>query len=229
MTSTAYFVLAFVPALAIQPSAPSLAGTSWQLIRFQGGDDKVRMPDDRAKYTLDFGQDGRFAARFDCNRGAGAWKATGTAQVEFGPLALTRAMCPAGSMHDQLVKHWPLVRSYVIREGRLFLSLMADGGIYEFEPRAVGAATGSTTGGTGGTTGGTTARFVCGMSEVTTRAAGESLVLTIGGRSFTLAHTTAASGARYVSAGAPEVTFWSKGKVATMTIGKTRYPECVQQ
>jgi para-nitrobenzyl esterase len=28
------------------------------------------------------------------------------------------------------------VRSYVIRNGHLFLSLMADGGIYEFEPRA---------------------------------------------------------------------------------------------
>jgi len=28
----------------------------------------------------------------------------------------------------------PPYRSYVIKDGRLFLSLMADGGIYEFEP-----------------------------------------------------------------------------------------------
>jgi len=27
------------------------------------------------------------------------------------------------------------VRSYVIRNGHLYLALMADGGIYEFEPR----------------------------------------------------------------------------------------------
>jgi uncharacterized lipoprotein YbaY len=32
------------------------------------------------------------------------------------------------------VKQWPYVRSYVIRDGHLFLSLMADGGIYAFEP-----------------------------------------------------------------------------------------------
>jgi para-nitrobenzyl esterase len=49
-------------------------------------------------------------------------------------MALTRAMCPPESLHDQLVKHWPYVRSYVIRGGHLHLSLMADGGIYEFEP-----------------------------------------------------------------------------------------------
>jgi putative lipoprotein len=33
-----------------------------------------------------------------------------------------------------MVKHWPYVRSYVIKDGHLFVSLMADGGIYEFEP-----------------------------------------------------------------------------------------------
>ena len=32
-----------------------------------------------------------------------------------------------------MVKQWPFVRSYVIKNGHLFLSLMADGGIYEFE------------------------------------------------------------------------------------------------
>jgi len=47
---------------------------------------------------------------------------------------LTRAMCPPGSLHDRIVRHLPIVRSYVVRDGRLFLSLMADGGIYEFEP-----------------------------------------------------------------------------------------------
>jgi para-nitrobenzyl esterase len=49
-------------------------------------------------------------------------------------MALTRAMCPPGSLHDQIVKQWGNIRSFVIRDGRLFLSLMADGGIYEFEP-----------------------------------------------------------------------------------------------
>lgn len=51
-----------------------------------------------------------------------------------GPLALTRAACPPGSRHDQIVRQWPYVRSYLIKDGRLFLSLMADGGVYEIEP-----------------------------------------------------------------------------------------------
>jgi para-nitrobenzyl esterase len=49
-------------------------------------------------------------------------------------LALTRAKCPVGSLHDPIVKQWGYIRSYVIRGGHLFLALMADGGIYEFEP-----------------------------------------------------------------------------------------------
>jgi para-nitrobenzyl esterase len=74
------------------------------------------------------------SARVDCNRGVGTWKSSGANQLEFGPLALTRAMCPPGSLHDRIAKHWLSVRSYIIKDGHLFLSLMADGGIYEFEP-----------------------------------------------------------------------------------------------
>lgn len=111
-----------------------LAGTSWQLVRFQGGNDTTLTPDDRSKYTIAFGADGQVSARIDCNRGRGTWRLSGVSQVALGPLALTRARCPAGSMHDQIVKQWPFIRTYLLREGHLFLLLMADGGAYEFEP-----------------------------------------------------------------------------------------------
>jgi uncharacterized lipoprotein YbaY len=111
-----------------------LGGTSWRLVKFQGSDDKTLEPDDKAKYTVAFKTDGTLTARIDCNRGRGTWKSSGPNQLAFGPLALTRAMCPPGSLHDRVVKDWPFVRSYVIKDGHLFLSLMADGGIYEFEP-----------------------------------------------------------------------------------------------
>jgi heat shock protein HslJ len=111
-----------------------LGGTSWRLVKFQGGDETTLTPDDPAKYTIAFEPDGRLSARIDCNRGMGTWKSSAPPQLEFGPLALTRAMCPPGSLHNQIVKQWPYVRSYVMRDGHLFLSLMADGGIYEFEP-----------------------------------------------------------------------------------------------
>ena len=131
--------LAFLAALAgcaptASPSSQeSLAASSWRLVKFQGGDDSVLRPDDRSKYTLAFAADGTVSARLDCNRGRGAWTSSGKGQLEFGPMAITRAMCPPGSLNDQLVRQLPYVRSYVIKGGNLFLSLMADGGVYEFE------------------------------------------------------------------------------------------------
>jgi para-nitrobenzyl esterase len=119
---------------AEQLPAPSLAGTSWQLVQFQGGDDTVLRPDDGSKYTLSFVGDGRLSARVDCNRGSGTWKSSEPGRLEFGPMAITRAFCPPPSLHDQILRQLPHVRSYVVRDGHLFLSLMADGGIFEFEP-----------------------------------------------------------------------------------------------
>lgn len=140
--SSALRVLALLAALLAgacaqtppQEPPPSLAGTSWQFVRFQGGDGRVVLPDDESKYTVAFGTDGGVSVRFDCNRGRGGWKSERPGQLTFGPMAMTRAMCPPGSLHDQFVKHWFYVRSYVLSAGRLYLSLMADGGIYEFEP-----------------------------------------------------------------------------------------------
>jgi heat shock protein HslJ/membrane-bound inhibitor of C-type lysozyme len=119
------------------PSAASpLAGTSWQLVRFQGGDGKELTPDDRSKYTIAFDKNGNLTARIDCNRGRGTWSSSGPGSVHFSPMGLTRAMCPPGSLHDQIARQWTNIRSYVVKGGHLFLSLMADGGIYEFEPAA---------------------------------------------------------------------------------------------
>jgi len=118
-------------------SAPPLQGTSWQLINFKGGDGRTLTPNDRTKYTIAFAEGGQLSARVDCNRGHGTWKATGSGELELGPLALTGARCPDPSLHDQIAKHWGSIRSFTIKDGHLFLSVSADGGIYEFEPAIV--------------------------------------------------------------------------------------------
>ena len=78
-----------------------------------------------------------------CNRGSATWQAraaTGdtpgrrSGSLEFGALATTRAMCPPASLEPRLVKALPYVRSYVLMDGRLHLSLFADGGILVFAP-----------------------------------------------------------------------------------------------
>lgn len=113
-----------------------LVDTSWRLVQFEGGDGQVLTPDDPSKYTLRFNADGSVIVLLDCNRGRSTWRSAGPNQLELGPLALTRAMCPPGSLHDHFVKQWNYIRSYVTRDGHLFLALMADGGIYELEPVA---------------------------------------------------------------------------------------------
>jgi para-nitrobenzyl esterase len=128
----------------VTPSQPSdssplaLDGTSWRLVKFQGGDGTTLKPDDRNKYTVAFGSEGRVSARVDCNRGIGSWKSKGS-ELELGSLALTRAYCPPEPISDHMVKQWEQVRSYLIKDGDLYLSLMADGGIYQFEPMKTAA------------------------------------------------------------------------------------------
>ena len=129
------------PAAMAAPAA-SLAGTSWQLVRFTGSDGSKVEPDDRTKYTLAFEPDGVAVARIDCNRGRGAWKSDAPGQLVLGPLALTRMMCPPGSMHDRVAADFGAVRAYTLKGGHLFLSLMADGGTYEYEPATAAPASG---------------------------------------------------------------------------------------
>jgi para-nitrobenzyl esterase len=117
-------------------AAGGLAGTSWQLVKFEGGDGTVLTPDDKSKYTIAFGLDGRVSVRIDCNRGSGTWQSAAPPQLEFGPLTLTRVACAPAPLNERMERDWPYVRSYVMRDGHLFMALMADAGIYEFEPMA---------------------------------------------------------------------------------------------
>jgi para-nitrobenzyl esterase len=132
-----WFVIAsivFFAATGTSGEGGSLDGTAWQLVKFQSGDGMAMTPANKALYTLAFERDGRAAVRIDCNRGRGAWKPSKASSLVFGPLALTRAMCPKRPLTDRWTQDIPRVRSYVIKNGHLFLSLMADDGTYEFEP-----------------------------------------------------------------------------------------------
>jgi para-nitrobenzyl esterase len=119
---------------AAAPAPANLEGSSWRLVQIAMSDGVTRPAIERSRYTIGFGKEGVLNVRFDCNRGRGSWTSSAPGNLEFGPLALTRALCATGSLHDELVRQWPYIRSYVIRDGRLFLSVMADGGIIEFEP-----------------------------------------------------------------------------------------------
>jgi hypothetical protein len=83
--------------------------------------------------------DGTMVLRLNCNSATGTWSAeasvdSASGRFSFGPLAATMAICPPPSMDEQVGRDTAYIRSYLLRDGRLFLSLMADAGIYAWEP-----------------------------------------------------------------------------------------------
>ena len=114
--------------------ANPLTGTSWQLVKFQGPDERTFTPEDRSKYTIQFGSNGRVVARVDCNRASSTWKVNAKGELQFGSWSRGSAKCGAGSLHDQIVNEGGNVRTFEIKSGHLFLAGMAEGGYYELEP-----------------------------------------------------------------------------------------------
>jgi para-nitrobenzyl esterase len=129
-------ILAFLPHTTVAGEAASaeLIGITWKLVKITYSDDTIFKPDDPAKYTLTFQDDGQVAVRIDCNRGYGTWNASAPGKLEFGSLTTTQTMCPPGSLYGLVIRDLPNFRSYLLKDGKLFLALMADGGIYEFAP-----------------------------------------------------------------------------------------------
>lgn len=124
------------------PETRPLQGTTWQLVGIQSMDDAqgLRRPRDASRYTLSLQADGRAVLQLDCNRAMGRWRVDpsadpGNGGFRFGPLASTKALCPAPSLGEPLALQLPFVRGYLLRDGRLNLSLLADGGIRIWEPR----------------------------------------------------------------------------------------------
>lgn len=114
----------------------ALTDTRWQLVELQSMSDEIGIsrPLDPAQYTMTLNVDGTVNLRLDCNRATGSWSAAASSEESgsfsfTGPLAMTRAMCPPGSLDERIAREAQYVRSYLLREGRLYLGLLADGGI----------------------------------------------------------------------------------------------------
>jgi len=122
-------------------AAGSLADTRWRLVEIQSMDDATgtKRPGDPSQYTMLLGGDGAVEMRLNCNSAKGTWSAeagpdSSSGRFQFGPLAATHALCPPPSLDEQISGQAQYVRSYLLKDGRLHLSLMADGGIFVWEP-----------------------------------------------------------------------------------------------
>lgn len=127
-------------------AAPPLTGTTWQLVSIEStapAEQPGTVIDDPSKYTVSFGEDGRAAFRVDCNRGSASWQidamgAPDSGSLTFGPIALTRMFCPQPSADTTVAAALGRVRSFLLADGLLHLSMAVDGGIMHWEPVATG-------------------------------------------------------------------------------------------
>jgi heat shock protein HslJ len=110
----------------------ALLGTRWRLVRIQSMDGTAVIPEDPSKYTIEFGADGALEGRADCNRIRGRWMAAGDSMT-LGPFAMTRAMCPPGSLSDRYVRALESAVTWRVLDGRLTVATKLASGVLHFE------------------------------------------------------------------------------------------------
>ena len=130
-----------LPVVSAYAETNTLANSSWRLVEIQSMDDAIgtTRPKDPSRFTMQLNSDGTVSMQLDCNRARGSWKATPSADRQsgsftFGRLASTRALCPPPNLDEKIAAQAEHVRSYLLKDGRLHLSLMADAGIWVWEP-----------------------------------------------------------------------------------------------
>ena len=127
-------------AYAAEVVEPALAGTQWRLVEFQSANDSqgIMRPRAGTLYSMRLHGDGSVSMQLNCNRATGTWSAmpsgqSSSGQFAFTALAATRAHCTPPSLDAGIVAQASFIRSYLLKDGRLYLSLVADGGSYVWE------------------------------------------------------------------------------------------------
>ena len=131
--------LAFLSiAVASGASAQAAAGlpgemidVTWEWVSFTTPVEEITV-DAPERYTVQFMKDGNVALRADCNRGMASYTAGSDGKLTFGGIALTRAMCPEGSLSNRFVREVERASTYFLRDGDLFLELPVDSGTLRF-------------------------------------------------------------------------------------------------
>ncbi len=115
--------------------ADDLLGVTWELAGLTTPMEQ-RTIDTPDRYTVRFDSGGRLAVRADCNRGTGTYTVSSDRRLMVNPLALTRAMCPPGSMSDRFAAQVSRATRYEVRSGDLYLTVAADSGTLRFRRAA---------------------------------------------------------------------------------------------
>jgi uncharacterized lipoprotein YbaY/uncharacterized membrane protein/membrane-bound inhibitor of C-type lysozyme len=189
-------------------TAMSLAGAAEQPV--------TAMP----AYTIEFGADGRYGGRADCNRYAGSYERPSPDRLAMTAGIATLAACPPGSIADDFIRAVATASAFRV-EGEMLRLELVNGGylvfVREAEPGAAAAPEV-----------GRTFVFDCdGDVSFTIRTGPGEVALwlpaSLGGTYHVLSIEESASGARYVEG---DLEFWNKGNLATFDIAGRRFVDC---
>ena len=116
-------------AAAADPVPAELAGMTWRWVHFASSAEDFAVAEPE-RYTLAFTAVGWIRLRADCNHGAGGAVFPKPGVIRIEGVALTRAMCPSGSLGDRFARDVARAVRWSIREreSELRLELPADTG-----------------------------------------------------------------------------------------------------
>ena len=129
LTSGAGTVLTFKPAIV---------DVVWQWSPTVGGG-ATPTAVDPADYTLSLTGDGKLAVGADCNQGMGSFLTNGDA-IAIRGIALTKAMCPAGSHGNEFVAQVQTATAYRVSGGQLTLTTNAGDMTFDAQPHRTSIA-----------------------------------------------------------------------------------------
>lgn len=120
-------------------NSKTLTGQPWLWGSFAtsapGSESVVPSPE---RYTIQFNDDGTFAAKVDCNQVAGTYTTGDDGAMTIVPGPSTMAACPEDSLADAFLQGLSTTTSYVIADNQLDLT-KADEGTMTFDPQAEGS------------------------------------------------------------------------------------------
>ncbi len=118
-------------AASAESAAPAITGITWQWVNFTdpvNGPQEINQPE---RYQMTLNDDGTLTLQADCNTVSGTYTLDGAnIEIALGPTTL--AACPEDSLADQFQQNLAAARVYFVKDGDLFLDLMADGGTMQF-------------------------------------------------------------------------------------------------
>lgn len=131
------------PQTPAESEASGLAGTQWELVEVSDRPDSGLKPKsvEPGLYTMALKSDGTASFRLDCNRGFGKWQSTSGAAANSGSISIsdigvTKALCPPGSISDQVTANLSRFSSFELTETRLILSAEDGAIVYQWSPIA---------------------------------------------------------------------------------------------